>query len=391
MRLLGTTAMGVRLPIISQGDNLVDIVADSISQVSRQNNITLTDQSVIGITEGIVAKAQGNYASLEDIEFSVKQQMDVKEVGVVFPILSRNRFAHMLRAFSGAYEKVYVLLDYPNDEVGNPLIDTTHLYEIEDKLTKNIYTIQEFEDIAGKYYHPFTGVNYPELFQSIGDNIEIFVSKDPRTILEHCDNIIVSNVHGRFMTQKTLEKAGAKQVICLHDILKEPVPGKEAYNPEFGLLGSNLATDTSLKLFPRNCHEFVRKVQKAVEEKTGVKPEVLVYGDGAFKDPIYGIWELSDPLVAPGYTDGLEGSPTEIKLKYLADNQLNGLGEEEKRKALQELICQKNDSEDIVNEGTTPRRYIDLLGSLCDLISGSGDKGTPVVLVQGYFDDFASC
>jgi len=390
MRLIGTQAHGIRLPIISHGDDLSSIVVKNVLEASEQGNIDLRNGDVIGITEAIVAKSQGNLASVDDIAADIKDKFQDNAVGVVFPILSRNRFLNILKGISRGAKKVYVLLQYPSDEVGNPIMDIDSLDEVTDKLKDGFMSASEFKNIVKDFSHPFTNIDYISLYEEVGDNIEIYLSKDSRDILKLTKNILVTEIHNRFITKKRLIAAGAEIVYTLSDILTSPVKGM-GYNEKYGVLGSNIHTQDMLKLFPNpnSAMEVVNAVQKGILEKTGKQVEVLVYGDGAFKDPICGIWELADPVVSPAYTEKLGGQPNEIKLKYVAENNFSGLQAEEKQEAIINLIKEKN-QRNSYNEGTTPRKYADLLGSLCDLMSGSGDKGTPVILIQGYFDDYST-
>ena len=395
MRYTGTLARGIRLPIINNGDPLAEIVADYIANAAKAENFTIGNKDVVGITEAIVAKAQGNYASFDQLGSDVRSKFPTGSVGVVFPILSRNRFVNILKGIVRAMDEVYVLLSYPNDEQGNPIVDVRRIDEINDKLKllpPGPIAADKFREVSGDFLHPFTGIDYIDLYESTG--AKVYFSADPRDILQLTPHVIAADVHTRELTKERLSKAGAKTVFALSDILNKPSQGS-GYNPDYGVLGSNIASDESLKLFPRNCNEFVLEVQKQIEARTGIAPEVMIYGDGAIKDPVCGIWELADPVVSPGFTPGLKGQPSEIKMKMIADTQLQGLQGEEQERAIRDIIRQKDEegkegklsADDQL--GTTPRRYVDLLGSLCDLMSGSGDKGTPVVLIQGYFDNYA--
>lgn len=389
MRRIGTQASGIRLPIISQGDDLAGIVADALFEALGASSLPLKQTDVIGVTEAMVAKAQGNFASVDHIATDIRKKFPGGEVGVVFPILSRNRFYNILKGISRGAEKVFLLLQFPCDEVGNPLMDPETVDALFDS-GKTLFSAAEFWNAAGKHRHPFTGVDYISLYQELADNIEVYVSNDPRRILDLTDTVLVGEIHTRMMTRKRLLKAGAATVYTLSDVLAEPVDGS-GYNPRFGILGSNLSHGDVLKLFPRDCEAFVNDVRDRIARRCGVAPEVLIYGDGAFKDPLAGIWELADPVVSPAYTGGLKGRPREIKIKLAADALHKDMDGEQKTAAITEMIREKNKagSGPCISEGTTPRNYVDLLGSLCDLISGSGDKGTPVVLVQGYFDDYS--
>jgi F420-0:gamma-glutamyl ligase len=384
MRYIGTQAKGIRLPFIKEGDALAEIVALYVAGAAAAGGFPLRAGDVVGVTEAIVAKAQGNFATLDQIALDIKRKYPGGEVGVVFPITSRNRFLNILNGIARGAERVYVLLSYPTDEVGNPIMDVNMLDELEDSLDDSLIPAARFKELTGEYAHPFTGVDYISLYDAI-PNASVYLSKDPRDILKLTPHTLAADIHARLLTKRRLQKAGAKTVYTLSDILSESVSGS-GYNPEYGVLGSNISTDEVIKLFPRNCSEFVKQVRKEITYRTGVQPEVLIYGDGAFRDPAYGIWELADPVVSPAYTERLGGVPNEVKIKMLADH-LNELPDDEKERRLKDIIRQKEQKS--YNEGTTPRIYADLLGSLCDLISGSGDKGTPVVLIQGYFDNYA--
>ena len=389
MRRIGTQAFGIRLPIISQGDDLAGIVAESLSEALHAGNLTLRETDVVGVTEAMVAKSQGNFATIDHIAADIRKKFPDGEVGVVFPILSRNRFMNILKGISRGARKVYLLLQFPCDEVGNPIMDLEDMDSIYDS-GETLFSAGAFRQITGEHSHPFTGVDYLSLYREAGANIEIYVSSDPRTILNMTKDVLVGEIHTRMLTKKRLLKAGARSVYTLSDILSESVDGS-GYNPQYGILGSNLSGDDVLKLFPRDCDEFVNDVRSRIERTCGIAPEVLIYGDGAFKDPLAGIWELADPVVSPAYTEGLKGRPREIKIKLVADALRRDMDGEQKAAAIREMVREKNRDKDgtCVSEGTTPRNYVDLLGSLCDLISGSGDKGTPVVLIQGYFDDYS--
>ncbi|NLW40704.1 MAG: F420-0--gamma-glutamyl ligase [Tissierellia bacterium] len=393
VRTVGTTARGIRAPIIKQGDDLVNIVVESVLKAAKHEGFSINHRDIIGITESLVARAQGNYATAEDIAQDINRKFP-GDIGIVFPILSRNRFAIILKGIALTGKKIYLLLNYPSDEVGNRLMDIEKMYELNVNPYTDTLSEEEYRKLFGETIsHPFTGIDYVKLYKDIiSDNDgEIYLSNDPRTILEHTKDILVANIHDRKRTKKVLREAGANILYGLEDILAEPI-NNSGYNPNYGLLGSNLATETTIKLFPRDCQHYVEEIQKRIKEKTGKTVEVMVYGDGAFKDPVGRIWELADPVVSPGYTAGLEGTPNEIKLKYLADTELDGLDGEEAIEAVKQRITNKDNKlkSDDESLGTTPRRLTDLLGSLCDLTSGSGDKGTPIVLIQGYFDNYAS-
>ena len=391
MRTVGTVSRGIKAPIIRPGDDLVSIVVNSVNDAVVNENIKLKDKDIVAVTEAIVAKAQGNFATLNDIALDVKNKLGKGTVGVVFPILSRNRFSNILKGISRGVDKLVIQLSYPFDEVGNPLVSIDKLYDLGVFQFNKTYTAQEFTDLVKDVTHPFTGVNYLDLYKNICEcDCEIILSNDPTEILKYTKKVINADIHSRFRTKKLLINNGAEKVVSLHEILNESINGS-GYHEEFGVLGSNLSTDEKIKLFPRDTKTFINNLQKALKQKFGVNLECMVYGDGAFKDPVGGIWELADPVVSPAYTSGLEGTPNELKLKYIADNQIGDLNGEEAVKAMKSLISQK--SKDLKNKneslGTTPRRLTDLLGSLSDLTSGSGDKGTPIVLITGYFDNYA--
>ncbi len=392
-RTVGVIARGIRTPIIKQGDDLVNIVVSSVLKSMEAENYCLRDRDVLGITESLLARAQGNYATISQITEAVKSKFE-GDIAVLFPILSRNRFYSILKAISLTGKHIFLFLSYPSDEMGNHLMDKDTMDEIGINQYTETISESKYRKLFGReFLHPFTGIDYVELYKNsaINDNIEIFLSNDTEITLDYSHEILVANIHDRHRTKKILKKMGAKKVLGLDDILNESVDGS-GYNPDFGLLGSNKATDETIKLFPRDCREFVNEVQKLIKESTGKQIEVMIYGDGAFKDPQGKIWELADPVISPGYTKGLEGMPNEIKLKYIADNELKNLGSkvaaDEVMKMLKEKKPEIKDKSKSV--GTTPRQLTDLLGSLCDLVSGSGDKGTPIVLIQGYFDNFAS-
>lgn len=392
MRTVGTVSRGIKAPIIRPGDDLVSIVVNSVNDAVVNENIKLKDKDIVAVTEAIVAKAQGNFATLNDIALDVKNKLGKGTVGVVFPILSRNRFSNILKGISRGVDKLVIQLSYPFDEVGNPLVSIDKLYDLGVFQFNKTYTAQEFTDLVKDVTHPFTGVNYLDLYKNICEcDCEIILSNDPTEILKYTKKVINADIHSRFRTKKLLINNGAEKVVSLHEILNESINGS-GYHEEFGVLGSNLSTDEKIKLFPRDTKTFINNLQKALKQKFGVNLECMVYGDGAFKDPVGGIWELADPVVSPSYTSGLEGTPNEIKLKYLADNKIANLTGKDAVEAMKKLIVKKdknlkNKSESL---GTTPRRITDLVGSLCDLTSGSGDKGTPIVLVTGYFDNYAS-
>ena len=391
MRTIGTVAMGVRAPIIKSGDDIKSVVVDSILKAVANDNIKLRDGDVVGVTESLVARAQGNYVKLEQIAKDINSKLE-GDIAVVFPILSRNRFAPILKAISLTGKKIHLFLNYPSDEVGNHLMNLDTMDEAGVNPYTDHLTEADYRKIFGEEVtHPFTGIDYIKMYkETVGeDNIDVYLTNDPRVALKYADEAIVCNIHQRFRTKRLMEKAGAKKVLTLDEIVNESIDGS-GYNNEYGLLGSNMATDDSIKLFPRGCRELVYEIQAELKEKTSKNIEVMVYGDGAFKDPVGKIWELADPVVSPGFTDGLVGTPDEIKIKYIADNTLNNDASREEQ--IIEKINAKKNREKVGNEalGTTPRQITDLLGSLCDLVSGSGDKGTPIILIQGYFDNYAT-
>ncbi|MBE5743533.1 MAG: F420-0--gamma-glutamyl ligase [Clostridiales bacterium] len=393
-RMIGTISRGVRAPIIRQGDDLVKIVTDSILDAAREDGFSIRDKDIIAMTESIVARAQGNYATVDDIANDVKDKFGGETVGVIFPILSRNRFAICLRGMAKGAKKIVLMLSYPSDEVGNHLVTLDMLDEKGIDPYKDVLSLEKYRELFGYSKHRFTGVDYVEyygnLIKEAGAECEIIFANDPRAILNYTKNVINCDIHTRFRTKRLLLNAGAEKVFGMDEILRTNPNG--GYNENYGLLGSNKATEDSIKLFPRDCQKLVEDIQALMFEKTGKKVEVMVYGDGAFKDPVGKIWELADPVVSPAYTKGLEGTPNELKLKYLADNDFADLSGEELKKAINEKIQQK-DSDlvgNMISEGTTPRRLTDLIGSLCDLTSGSGDKGTPIVFIQGYFDNYTN-
>ena len=392
-RYVGTVVRGLRAPIVKKGDNLVDIVVDSVKKAVEYENIQMKDRDVVAVTESLVARAQGNYADVKDITTDINNKFsDTDSIGLVFPILSRNRFSMLLKGIAASNKTIHLLLGFPSDEVGNHLMDPEVLFEkgidpYEDYLEEEDYRRIFGEEVK----HKFTGVDYVKLYREIGDNIVIHFSNRPEKILDFTDEVIVCSTHTRFDIKKKLIKKGAKKVLTLDDILDASVNGS-GYNPQYGLLGSNLANEHAIKLFPRDGDEFVKAVQEKLIEYSGKQIEVMIYGDGAFKDPIGKIWELADPVVSPAYTKGLVGTPNEIKIKYIADTELDNLKGEEAEEAMRKKISSK--ANELVGEnsslGTTPRAITDLLGSLSDLTSGSGDKGTPIVYIQGYFDNYAS-
>ena len=394
-RMVGTVSRGIRTPIIRQGDDLKEIVVDSLLQAAEQDGFSLRDRDVVAMTEAIVARAQGNYASVEDISADVKAKLGGETVGVIFPILSRNRFAICLRGIAGGAKKIVLMLSYPSDEVGNHLIDWDSMDEAGIDPYRDVLDLEKYRALFGYRKHRFTGVDYvdyyAQLIRESGAEVEVIFANDPREILKYTKNVINCDIHTRARTKRLLKAAGAERVFGLDDLMTSPVNGSGC-NERYGLLGSNKATEDKVKLFPRDCQGLVDDIQAELLKRTGKHVEVMVYGDGAFKDPVGKIWELADPVVSPAYTKGLEGTPNELKLKYLADNDFASLSGEALRDAIKGEI-EKKDSDlvgQMVSEGTTPRRLTDLIGSLCDLTSGSGDKGTPVVFIQGYFDNYTN-
>ncbi|MBE6638930.1 MAG: F420-0--gamma-glutamyl ligase [Ruminococcaceae bacterium] len=394
-RRVGTVSRGIRCPIIREGDDLAAIVTESVLLAAESEGFTLRDRDVISLTESIVARAQGNYASVDCIAKDVQKKLGGETVGVIFPILSRNRFAICLRGIAKGAKKIVLMLSYPSDEVGNELVSLDKLDEAGINPYSDVLSLEKYRELFGENKHEFTGVDYVEyygnLIREMGSEVEIVFANQAKTILNYTDCVLTCDIHTRARTKRILKAAGAKVVCGLDDIMNAPVDGS-GYNEKYGLLGSNKSTEESIKLFPRECKPLVLDIQKRIFEATGKHVEVMVYGDGAFKDPQGKIWELADPVVSPAYTDGLVGTPNELKLKYLADNDFKNLSGEELKKAISESIKAKEGSlvGNMASQGTTPRQLTDLIGSLCDLTSGSGDKGTPVVLVQGYFDNYTT-
>ena len=391
---LGTIAMGIRTPIIKEGDNLANIVVESVLEASNLENIEIEDRDIIAITEAVVGISEGNYATIDQIAEDLRNKIDTKHIGIVFPILSRNRFAVLLKAFARASEKITCLLSYPSDEVGNDILQKERLTEYNIDPYKDIITEEEYKTRFGDFKHIFTGVNMIDFYREVAtsENCEInfILSNNPEEITKYTTNILVCDIHSREETKEKIKKIQDTNVVGIDEILNNSINGS-GYNEKYGLLGSNRATEDKVKLFPRAGEELVNKVQEMIKEHTGKTVEVMVYGDGAFKDPVGKIWELADPVVSPAYTKGLEGSPNELKLKYLSDNKYNKLKGEELSEAIKKEIKEKeqNLKGKIETQGTTPRRYVDLIGSLCDLTSGSGDKGTPVVYIKNYFKNYA--
>ena len=393
-RMVGTVVRGLRAPIIISGDDIAKITMDSVLKASKAEGFSIKDKDIVAITEAVVARAQGNYANIEDIACDVKQKFSSDTVGLIFPILSRNRFAICLRGIAKSFKKIYLMFSYPSDEVGNALVN----YDLLDKKGINpwtdLLTEKQFRSHFKDTHHIFTGIDYIEYYSDIikesGADVEVIFSNNPTSILNYTDSVITCDIHTRERSKRLLKSAGAKTVYGLDDILTSSVNGS-GFNEDYGLLGSNKAKEDTVKLFPRNCNELVHNIQDKLYELTGKKIEVMVYGDGAFKDPVGKIWELADPVVSPGYTDGLSGTPNELKLKYLADNQFAHLSGDKLNAAISNYIGNKNNNlkSNMESQGTTPRKLTDLIGSLCDLTSGSGDKGTPIVYIQGYFDNYS--
>ncbi|MCQ2517466.1 MAG: coenzyme F420-0:L-glutamate ligase [Lachnospiraceae bacterium] len=396
-RMVGTVSRGLRAPIIRSGDSIPEIVTSTVldAAADEEYGFKFHDRDVVAMTEAIVARAQGNYASVDDIAADVKAKLGGETVGVIFPILSRNRFAICLRGIAMGAKKIVLMLSYPSDEVGNHLISVDALDEKGIDPYKDVLSLAKYRELFGYEKHRFTGVDYVEYYESLikecGAEVEIVFANDCRAILDYTKNVINCDIHTRFRTKKLLKAAGAEKVFGLDDIMTASVNGS-GYNEKYGLLGSNKATETTVKLFPRDCQPVVDEIQKKLFEATGKRIEVMVYGDGAFKDPVGKIWELADPVVSPAYTSGLEGTPNELKLKYLADNDFADLSGAELTEAIKGKMTEKDSNlvGQMVSEGTTPRQLTDLIGSLCDLTSGSGDKGTPIVYIQGYFDNYTT-
>ena len=392
-RKVGTVSRGIRCPIIREGDDLAKIVVDSVLEAAESEGFSLRDRDVISVTESVVARAQGNYASTEDIAADVRSKLGGGTIGVIFPILSRNRFAICLKGIAKGAKKIVLMLSYPSDEVGNELVTWDQLDNAGVNPYSDVLTLEKYRTLFGENKHPFTGIDYvayySDLIREAGAEVEVIFANNPRAVLQYTKNVLTCDIHTRARTKRILKAAGASVVCGMDDILNAPVNGSGC-NERFGLLGSNKSTEDKIKLFPRDCTDLVYEIQKSVLNRTGKHVEVMVYGDGAFKDPVGKIWELADPCVSVANTDGLEGTPNEIKLKYLADNDFKDLSGEALKDAISERIREKEDNlvGNMASQGTTPRRLTDLIGSLCDLTSGSGDKGTPIILIQGYFDNF---
>ena len=394
MRTVGTVVRGIRTPIIKEHDDLASIVVDSVMNASKSEGFSFRDRDVIAITEAVVGISEGNYVTVDDIATDMRNKFPSKEVGVVFPILSRNRFSMILKGIARGMDKITMLLSFPSDEVGNGILDEDILDNSKYNLS-SVISEDEYKETFGTWIHPFTGINmvdfYRELINKENCEVEFVFSNDPKTILNYTKNVLTCDIHTRFRTKKILTEAGAETIYGLYEVMNAPINGS-GFNPTYGLLGSNKSTEERLKLFPKTGDKLVVDIQNRLKELTGRDIEVMVYGDGAFKDPVGHIWELADPVVSPAYTKGLEGTPNEIKLKYVSDNKFADLKGEELKEAIKNEIRQKeaNLKGNMLSQGTTPRRLTDLIGSLCDLTSGSGDKGTPVVFIQGYFDNLAS-
>ena len=392
-RKVGTISRGIRCPIIRQGDNLVDITVTSVLEAAESEGFSLRDKDVVALTESIVARAQGNYAQIDAIAKDIKNKFGGDTLGVIFPILSRNRFAIVLKGIAKGCKKIYLMLSYPSDEVGNALLTYDQIDEANVNPYSDVLSLEKYRELFGENKHEFTGVDYVEyygnLIKECGCEVEIIFANQAKTILNYTDKVLTCDIHTRNRTKRILKENGAKIVLGMDDILTESIDGS-GYNSKYGLLGSNKSTENSIKLFPENCQWLVEDIQKSFLEKTGKLVQVMVYGDGAFKDPQGKIWELADPVVSPAFTSGLVGTPNELKLKYLADNDFKDLKGDALKEAIQKSIKTKNDNlvGNMASQGTTPRQLTDLIGSLCDLTSGSGDKGTPIILIQGYFDNY---
>jgi len=393
-RKVGTISRGIRCPIIREGDDLVEITVNSVLEAAESEGYAIRDRDIVAMTESIVARAQGNYASVDAIAQDVRTKLGGETVGVIFPILSRNRFAICLRGIARGCKKVVLMLSYPSDEVGNELVSLDKLDEAKVNPYSDVLTLERYRALFGENLHPFTLVDYVQYYSDLvkeeGAEVEVIFANDPRVILDYTKNVLTCDIHTRARSKRLLWGAGAEKVCGLDDILNAPVDGSGC-NEKYGLLGSNKSTEGMVKLFPRECTALVKEIQNKFLEKTGKLVEVMVYGDGAFKDPVGKIWELADPVVSPAYTAGLEGTPNELKLKYLADNDFANLSGADLKAAIEGAIRAKGDlAGSMASQGTTPRRLTDLIGSLCDLTSGSGDKGTPIIHIQGYFDNYTS-
>ena len=394
-RMIGTISRGVRAPIIRNGDDLVEIVSNSVLEAAKDGGYEIRNRDIVAMTESIVARAQGNYVTVDDIATDVRAKLGGETIGIIFPILSRNRFSVCLRGIAKGAKKVVIMLSYPADEVGNHLISVDKMDEMGVNPYSDVLDIKKYRDLFGYEKHPFTGVDYVEYYETLvrecGADVEFVFANDARAILNYTNKVLCCDIHTRFRSKRLLKAAGAEVVVGLDEIMNQPI-GDSGFNADYGLLGSNKATEDSVKLFPRDCQPIVDAIQKKLFDETGKVVEVMVYGDGAFKDPVGKIWELADPVVSPAYTAGLEGTPNEIKMKYLADNDFADLSGDALKEAIKQKIVEKESNlvGQMVSEGTTPRRLTDLIGSLCDLTSGSGDKGTPIVYIQGYFDNYTT-
>ncbi len=394
-RMIGTVSRGVRAPIIRSGDDIVEVVTASVLEAAKDDGFAFQDRDIVAMTEAVVARAQGNYATVDDIAADVRAKLGGGTVGVIFPILSRNRFAICLRGIAKGAKKIVLMLSYPSDEVGNHLVSLDMLDEKGINPYSDVLSLSRYRELFGYGKHTFTGVDYVEYYESLiresGAEAEIVFANNPRAILDYTKTVLCCDIHTRARTKRLLKAAGAETVLGLDEIMTAPIGGS-GYNAEYGLLGSNKATEDQVKLFPRDCAPVVEAIAAKLYEATGKRIEVMVYGDGAFKDPIGKIWELADPVVSPAYTKGLEGTPNELKLEYLADNEFSALSGDELKEAIKEKIQEKDENlvGKMASEGTTPRRLTDLIGSLCDLTSGSGDKGTPIVYISGYFDNYTA-
>ena len=393
MRNVGTVVRGIRTPIIKEGDDLANIVVDSLLKAKESEGFNFNNRDIVAITEAVVGISEGNYVTVDDIAKDLQNKFPSKNIGVVFPILSRNRFSMILKGIARAMGKITMLISFPSDEVGNGILDEEKLENSAFEVT-NVITEKEYYENFGDFLHPFTGINmvdfYKELIESENCKVEFVFANDAREILKYTKDVLTCDIHTRYKTKKLLEKSGAEKVYGLFEIMTEPI-NNSGFNTNYGLLGSNKSTEERLKLFPKTGNELVNNIQSILKDKTGKTIEVMVYGDGAFKDPVGHIWELADPVVSPAYTSGLEGTPNELKLKYISDNQFKDLKGDELKEAIKNEIKNKNQNlkGNMLSQGTTPRRLTDLIGSLCDLTSGSGDKGTPVVFIQGYFDNLS--
>ena len=393
-RKVGTISRGIRCPIIREGDDLVKITVDSVLEAAASEGYAMRDRDVVAVTESVVARAQGNYASVDDIASDVRAKLGGETVGVIFPILSRNRFAICLRGIARGCKKIVLMLSYPSDEVGNELVSLDQLDAAKINPYSDVLTLERYRELFGENRHPFTMVDYVQYYSDLireeGCDVEVILANDCRVILNYTKNVLTCDIHSRARSKRLLKEAGAQRVCGLDDIMTAPINGS-GYNEKYGLLGSNKSTEDKVKLFPRECTDLVMAIQAQLLERTGKHVEVMVYGDGAFKDPVGKIWELADPVVSPAHTPGLVGTPNELKLKYLADNDFANLNGEELKTAIEGAIRAKGDlAGSMASQGTTPRRLTDLIGSLCDLTSGSGDKGTPIIHIQGYFDNYTN-